>query len=324
MRVLFLAVAPTVIATYLPFCAAEIRPQVHPGAPSVSLWMPPGAVGERDVFHGPWGAAHAPNPDLRYRLVQRKHGGVNPGMTVRDPLGRQWSVKQSGTDIPDEGPVEVVLSRVLSLVGYHQPPVYYVPSFTLEDDWGTHREPGGRFRLKHETLKDRGEWSWQQNPFVGTRPFNGLLVILLMFNSTDLKNVNNTMYEHRSAEQLRLWYVVRDLGGSLGSTGRLAPRKNDADAFEREPFISAVSGGFVRFHYRGWHQELVRGRIRPGDVGWASDLLGGLSDREWQDAFRAGGYRPDTAARFIRVLDNKIAAGRRLGDLQEWSPYEAY
>ena len=98
------------------------------------------------------------------------NSGINPGMTVRDPLGREWSVKQAGAETPDEGPVEVALSRILSTVGYHQPPVYYLPSFTLEDDWGTHVEPGGRFRLKLKTLKDRGEWSWQQNPFVGTRP----------------------------------------------------------------------------------------------------------------------------------------------------------
>jgi hypothetical protein len=324
MRVLFLMVAPTVIATYLPFCAAEIRPIEHPDAPSATLWVEPADLEARDLFNGPWGAERAPDPEVRYRLVHRKHSGVNPGMTVRDPLGREWSVKQPGAEIPDEGPVEVTLSRVLSAVGYHQPPVYYLPTFTLEDDWGTHVVPGGRFRLKDKTLKDRGEWSWQQNPFVGTKPYHGLLVILLMFNSTDLKNGNNTLYEHRSEEGCRYWYVVRDLGGSLGSTGRLAPQKNDANAFEREPFIHSVDGGFVKFHYRGWHQELVRDRIHPWNVAWASDLLGRLSDRQWQDAFRAGGYRPDTAARFIRVIENKIAAGQRLGGLQEWSPYEAY
>jgi hypothetical protein len=213
---------------------------------------------------------------------------------------------------------------VLSALGYHQPPVYYVPSFTLEDDWGTHLEPGGRFRLKDKALKDRGEWSWQQNPFVGTKPYQGLLVILMMFNSSDLKNDNNTLYEYRSAERREYWYVVRDLGGSLGSTGRLAPRKNDPDAFERHPFIDGVSGGFVQFGYRGWHQELVRERISVADVSWASRLLDRLTDRQWEDAFRAGGYQPAVAARFIRVLEHKIAAGRELGALQEWSPYEAY
>jgi hypothetical protein len=324
MRVLLLVAAPTVMAMYLPFCAAEIRPIAHPDARLATLWAAPADLEDRDLFNGPWGAERAPDPNVRYRLVQRKHSGVNPGMTVRDPSGREWSLKQPGADIPDEGPVEVVLSRVLSAVGYHQPPVYYLRSFTLEDDWGTRVVPGGRFRLKDNALKDRGEWSWQQNPFVGSRPYHGLLVILMMFNSTDLKNANNTVYEHRSEDGRRFWYVVRDLGGSLGSTGRLAPRKNDPAAFEREPFIQGVSGGFVMFHYHGWHQELMRDRISVEDVSWASQLLGRLSDRQWHDAFRAGGYRPAVAARFIRVIHNKLDAARRLGATEEWSPYEAY
>ena len=218
----------------------------------------------------------------------------------------------TGTEIPDEGPVEVVISRVLAAVGYHQPPVYYLPSFTLQDDWGTHLEAGGRFRLKDKALKDRGEWSWQQNPFVGTVPYRGLLVILMMFNSSDLKNANNTLYEYRSADGREHRYVVRDLGGSLGSTGRFAPRKNDADAFELHPFITGIRGGYVQFHYRGWHQELVRDQITATDVAWASELLGRLSDRQWQDAFRAGGYQPDVAARFIRILRHRLEVGGRL------------
>ena len=245
-------------------------------------------------------------------------------MTVRDPLGREWSVKQAGAETPDEGPVEVALSRILSTVGYHQPPVYYLPSFTLEDDWGTHVEPGGRFRLKLKTLKDRGEWSWQQNPFVGTRPLNGLLVIMMMFNNSDIKNSNNTLYEHRSDNGLEHWYVARDLGGALGTTGRLAPLKNDPEAFARHPFVLGIENGYVAFHYRGWHQELVRERITAADLAWASCLLDRLSDRQWQDAFRAGGYAPDVAQRFIRTLEDKIAVGRRLGSTPEWTPYERY
>jgi hypothetical protein len=324
MRHVFSLVPPTLIAMYLPFCAGEIRPTVlPPDAPRASLWVEPADLERRDLFNGPWGPERAPDPGVRYRLVQHKHSGINPGLTVRDPLGREWSVKQAGADIPDEGPVEVVLSRVLSAAGYHQPPVYYLPSFTLEDDWSVHVEAGGRFRLKDGALKDRGEWSWQQNPFVGTTPYRGLLVILMMFNSSDLKNANNTLYEYRSPEGSEHWYVVRDLGGSLGSTGRLAPRKNDADAFERHPYIVGVRNGYIQFHYKGWHQELVRDQISIADVTWASNLLGRLSDRQWQDAFRAGGYPPHVAARFIRVLKDKLAAGRGLDGTPKWRTYEA-
>ena len=68
----------------------------------------------------------------------------------------------------------------------------------------------------------------------------------------------------------------------------------------------------------------MRERITAADLAWASCLLDRLSDRQWQDAFRAGGYAPDVAQRFIRTLEDKIAAGRRLGSTPEWTPYERY
>ena len=305
---------PAVMAIYLPFCAAEVRPTVSPTAPSpASLWGEPVDLADRDLFYGPWGPERAPDPHAHYTLVERKHSGVNPGLTVRDATGRQWSVKQAPPDaMASEGPVEVVLSRVLSAVGYYQPPVYYLPAFILVDDWGTHTEPGGRFRLKDKTLKDRGSWSWQQNPFVGTRPYQGLLVILLLFNSTDLKNSNNTLYEHRSGDLVEQWYVVRDLGAALGDTGRLAPRRGDPGAFARHQFITGLRNGYVAFDYHGWHQELIRDRITAANVGWASELLGQLSDRQWKDAFRAGGYEAEVAGRFIHTLRGRIAEGQRV------------
>ena len=308
-------VFPAVLAIYLPFCAPEIRPTMPaPGIPLASLWMPPASPADRDLFNGPWGAKRAPNPGDTYRLLEVKRGGINPGMTVRDSLGRKWSVKQAPWNgDAAEGPIEVVLSRVLSASGYHQPPVYYLSSFTLRDDWGTHIEPGGRFRLHEKTLKDKGQWSWQQNPFVGTRPYQGLLAILMMFNSSDLKNTNNTLYHHRNGDLVEPWYVVRDIGTALGDTGRLAPTRGDPDVFARQPFILGVTNGFVKFHYHGWHQELFRGRITSDDVAWAADLLSQLSDRQWHDAFRAGGYAPDVAGRFIATLQARITQAQHVG-----------
>jgi hypothetical protein len=204
---------------------------------------------------------------------------------------------------------------VLSAVGYHQPPVYFVSAFTMTNGSRTRTEPGGRFRLHEKSLTDRGHWSWQQNPFVGSDPYQGLLVILMMFDSSDLKNANNALYEVRTPyEHVGRWYVVRDLGTALGETGRLAPARGDVDYFERHPFITGVTDGFVQFSYHGWHQELFKRRITPRDVRWASDLMAGLSDGQWADAFRAGGYEPAVAARFTRRLKEKVAAGQRLGN----------
>lgn len=278
------------------------------------LWRRPANLTDRDLFNGPWGVECAPDPRASYAFVALKHHGVNPGMAVRDPAGRTWRVKQAANDgRAAEGPVEVVLSRVLSAVGYHQPPVYYLPSFTLADEHGRHTEAGGRFRLDEPTLKEVGSWSWQQNPFVGTKPYQGLLVVLLMFNSSDLKNANNSLYEHRTGDFVERWYVVRDLGTALGETGRMAPRRADPEAFERSRFVLSVRDGFVDFDYHGFHQELVRNRITADEVGWASYLLAQLTDTQWTDAFRAGGFTGDTADRFIRAIKSNIAKGREVG-----------
>ncbi len=46
------------------------------------------------------------------------------------------------------------------------------------------------------------------------------------------------------------WYVVRDLGAALGETGKVYPRRNWLDGFEREAFITAVEPR-IEFDYGG-------------------------------------------------------------------------
>ena len=302
------------IAPLLLLLALPMRGMGAPASRAVqlsALWEAPTDLHARNLFDGPWGAANAPDPRATYVFVRTKTHGVNPGVIVRDPRGRVWHVKQSrDAERGAEGPVEVVMSRVLSAVGYHQPPVYFLPSFTMQDERGTHLEAGGRFRLDVASLEDQGSWSLEKNPFVGTRPHQGLLVILLMFNSWDLKSSNNTRYAVHGANQINEWYVVRDLGGALGDSGRIAPKRNNLEEFERQRWIRKVSNGSVEFRYGGWHPELLR-RISLEDLRWACDLVGGLTDQQWQDAFRAGGYPPDVARRFIHKRRANIDEGRR-------------
>jgi hypothetical protein len=134
-----------------------------PDAPPASLWQEPTDLEDRDLYYGPWGREHAPDANDRYTLVQLKHRGVNPGLTVRDSEDREWSVKQPFGEGPDEGPVEAVLS------------------------------------------------------------------------------------------------------------------------------------------------------VTPDDARWAGELLARLSDRQWRDAFRAGGYSQETTERFVRVLRRRIDEARRVG-----------
>jgi hypothetical protein len=295
----------------MPFCTPAVRPTdpVEVAEQRMSqLWRPPANIQSTDLFAGPWGRELAPDPEALYTLSAEKTKGQSPGMTVRDPSGRKWSVKQGL-----EGPVEVTLSRVLSALGYHQPPVYYLPSFRLDQDTWVQIAPGGRFRTHDKALDEIGEWSWQENPFVGTRPYQSLLVTLLLFNSSDLKNSNNTLYElAEPREGSALWYVVRDIGMALGETGRLGPKRNNPDLFVRLPFITGVQAGYVQFDYHGLHKELIRDRITPADVVAACQQLAKLSRKQWEDAFRAGGYQPTVAARFIDRILQKIDEGLAL------------
>ena len=297
-------------------CAGVGVPQAKstPKPPAASMWIEPTDLESRDLFYGPWGKENAPDPNGVFELVELKHSGVNLGMTVKDSQGREWSVKQPFPgNLDPEGPVEVAVSRLLSGIGYHQPPVYYLRAFHLKDDFGKHVEVGGRFRLKDPSLKDTGFWKWEENPFVGTKEYQGLIVLLMMFNSTDLKNTNNTLYEHKNGDLIEQWYVTRDVGAALGDWNALAPRKGHPETFETTPYILGAQNGKVQFAYNGWYKNLVRDRIAVEDVVWASELLGRLSPKQWEDAFRAAGYEPDVANRFIAKLKEKIDQGKALG-----------
>jgi len=287
---------------------APPRIELPDTVPIEALWQMPPNIAAQDLLNGPWGRANAPAPGVIYEYVQPKKGGSSPGLEVRDPQGRVWHVKQGREASP-----EVVVSRILSAIGYHQPPVYFLPSFLVNRSKDVVAADAGRFRLSKPELSAQGDWEWARNPFVGTRPYQGLLVALVLLNSADLKESNNKIYFVRNPAGGVSWhYMVRDLGTSFGKTNRFNPPPNRLEVFEHQPFILGVKDGFVEFDYDAVNNNLVRGRITPADVKWTCGLLGSLTDRQWRDAFRAGGYEPDVAARFIRRIKEKIAEGRRL------------
>ena len=307
-------VVSALVAVACAGCVAPIMRSTVSGPPtpgqSAELWEEPADLAERDLFDGPWGKDLAPSPTATYDFVSEKTVGVSPGFAVTDADGVEWSVKQG-----PEARVEVVVSRILSAVGYHQPPVYYLPRWTISGGPTSHEQTEGRFRPKHTVLSDEGEWSWHENPFIGTLPYNGLRVLMMILNQSDLKNSNNTLYaveEPGDAQHAaQRWYVVRDIGAALGETGRLHPQRNNLASFERIRFINRVRNGAVDFNYHGRHQELAD-HLTPEDVGWMCDLLARLRIDQWRDAFRAGGYDAATSERFIARIRHKIAEGQAL------------
>jgi hypothetical protein len=295
-------------------CARPIRPTITgpiTAAQLAQLWVAP--TGSRDLYWGVGGQANAPDVDAQYVVLDIKRGGFSRGYTVGGPRDREWSVK-----FPPEASTEVTASRILWAAGYHQPPIYYVVRWQADKAPTPNPQLPARFREKRPRLHgrieldDKGTWSYYQNPFVGTRQLKGLLVLHAMLGNSDLKDANNAIYVLREAsEGASQWYVARDLGHTFGRTGVVDAPRGDPDAFDRTPFIVGVVNGRVRLDWRGRHDALLAD-ITPADVRWVCQRLQTLSDADWRDAFRAGGFPPEDADRFIRRLKQKIAEGAAL------------
>ena len=282
------------------------------------LWQEPTDLESRDLFAGPGEGTSAPDATAPLVFVKADTTGYSPGYDLRDANGVTWSVKLGA-----EAQTEVVASRILWAIGYHQVPTYYLTTWTMTG--GPEGNPGpGRFRPELIDRKVIGDWSWYQNEFVHTRPFNGLIVANLILNNWDWKTSNNKIYEVTGAGGAPgRRYVVRDLGASFGKTSvarvahagcgaRVAQgnRNNLAD-FEQQGFITAAIRDRVEFDYSGIYEDVVK-TVSAGDVVWASRLLSRLSDAQWNDAFRAAGYPPDQASRYVAKLKSKVAEGLAL------------
>ena len=291
-------------------CALVIlSPTRPPTAAGLSeLWVEPER--SRDLYHGVGGPQLAPSPMALYKVLEIKKGGFSDGYTVADQKGRKWSAK-----LYPEARTEVVASRILWGVGYHQPPVYTLDRWSADGARSLNPQPVARFREEEPEfygLKESGSWSYSDNPFVGTKPLAGLLVLQVMLGNSDLKADNNMLYTlSRPVEGAQAWYVARDLGHTFGRTGVVDAPRDDMDVFDRTPFITGVENGVVTFDYRGLHAELFK-NLTVGDVEWICSRLSKISDEQWADAFRAGGYPDPTAQRYIRRMKQKIAEGLAL------------
>jgi hypothetical protein len=283
------------------------------------LWQEPVDLERRNLLHGAGGEALQPR-DRKFDFVAEDRTGWSPGFDVRDAAGVAWSVK-----LGPEAQTEVVASRVLWAIGYHQPPTYYL------DDWTMHggpsgEQPPGRFRPELPSHRVVADWSWYENPFVGSGPYRGLVVANLLLNNWDWKTSNNKIYQLvEPAGGPSRWFVVRDLGASLGKTSYPAiltwfrlrgfgqGTRNDIAGFEEQGFIRGVDeDGRVMFDYRGINKDVIN-TVTPEDVRWTCALLARLSDRQWTDAFSAAGYSPELTARYVKKIKAKIAEGLAIG-----------
>lgn len=254
-------------------------------------------IGERDLYWGPGGQQMQPVLE-KSKYVGRQAGGNNPKHRLKDGAGRDWVAKMA-----DESQPETAAVRLLWGIGYRTEINYLVPKLEIAKV-GNYKNV--RFEARPEHIKRLERWSWNDNPFAGTNEFEGLKIMMVMFNNWDLKDENNIILQDGD----RHYYVISDLGSSFGrlaetSVSRSGRTVNKPEDYAQSNFIRQVSNGIIEFDYRGSADYLVKG-IKVEHGRWLADLLLQLSDKQIEDAFRAANYEPEDVKLLAQAFKARI------------------
>jgi hypothetical protein len=287
------------------------------------LWRDPGNRAA-DLTIGPGGPGLI--PEAPFEFVEELFAGSQPCASVRDARDRLWRVKWGHEARPESFAV-----RVAWACGYFAEVTHFVPEGRIAGATDVGRvaeclDPDGRFRdarfelEDHSTrmLFDEHSWSWDDNPFVGTRRLNGLKLLVMLLSNWDTKDrrdvsrgSNTAIFECRDS----FWghearYLITDWGGAMGRWGTTPVSRGrwDVDGFEAQTpnFVTGVSDGFVNFSYQGQRTaEIARG-ITVHDARWFHRYASRLSDPSLQGGLLACGATADEAARFARAIRERV------------------
>ena len=290
------------------------------------IWHPTIDVNQLNLVYGAGGKEDAPSPDAKYKFKKEDMSGTSPKFDVEDDKGIKWRVKMG-----QEPRAETAATRLLFAAGYFVDEDYYIDELHVEGlpplkrgqsfvtaDGVVH---GARLERKMKEIKKLGTWDWFKNPFVGTKEFNGLRIMMSLVNNWDLKTINNSIYEVNDEAE----YAVSDVGATFGKTGDPLHRsKSVLKDYEDSKFIDKVSGDFVDFvmhsrppllaainvpnYKKRTQMQDVTKHIPRADAKWLGERLSQLTEQQIRDCFRAGGYTQEEIDGYSVVIQNRIAA----------------
>jgi hypothetical protein len=261
------------------------------------LWEPV-EISARNLHVGPAGTLQPEFKNVKF--LGRQSGGNNLKYRIRDGNGVEWVVKAA-----DESQPEIAATRLLWALGYRTEIDFLVERFSV-DKVGSFRNV--RIEARPDNVKRLDRWSWTNNPFLKTKEFDGLKIMMALINNWDLKDENTVIIRDKDKN----YYVVSDLGSSFGKLSdkdfsRSGRSVNKPEDFAKSPFVKAVNNGIVEFHYRGTQQDLMNG-ITVENARWLADLLLQLSDKQIEDAFRAANYKPEEVQVYAATVKARIKA----------------
>jgi hypothetical protein len=350
MLACFLKPRPYLVATVLLLSAVPIASaRDHSKAKekfAAVLWKDPGNIRARNLFWGIGGEKNQPQLPVEF-ISDEKHGS-SPKFDVHDAEGKKWTAK-----IGLEAKPETAASRLLWAIGYGANENYFFNDLQVANMPATIRKgrgflgrggdvPNVRLQRHAPGEKKIGNWSWQHNPFYGTREFNGLRVMMGLIANWDLKDDNNAIFEQEKPgkddrkknsaagksgpPELEL-YEVSDVGTAFGTPGkRYSDRqsKGNLGAFRRTALIAHVHKDYIDLNFPkrpplqslfefdwafffhqvgiGW----IGKHIPRSDAKWVGSLLAQLSPDQIRDAFRAAGYSPEETQAYTDAVLARI------------------
>jgi len=294
--ILLLAVVFSLTSVNTGFAKPKEKKRLPSG--TAVLWRTPDDIGSRDLYLGPGGSSM--RPDLRrLTFLKEEKGGYSKKFRVRDASGREWVAK-----IGKESQSETAAVRLLWGLGYLTEVNYLAPRATIP---GKGTFTNVRFEARPKDWDRVQEWKWKQNPFVKSREFQGLKIMMALMNNWDIKDSNNQIVYVRGNNGDELRYIISDLGATFGHASttplfwRITRSRNNPKNYAKSDFLEKVKGNRVVLHYGGKNRGLFKD-ITIDDALWIGSLLADLSDQQLTDAFRAANYTPNQSALMASVI----------------------
>lgn len=242
-------------------------------------------VASFDTSLGAGGAEMQPDLSGPVTFIEEQTGGYSKKYKIKDAAGRTWIAK-----IGDEAQSETAAVRLLSAIGYKTDINYLVPKLTIP---GKSSFTNVRLEARPDDFTRGGTWSWKDNPFKGTREFQGLKIMMALLNNWDMKEANNVILTKDGTS----YYAISDLGVSFGKTGnkgmpifwRIGRSRNEPEHYSEAEFIKRVKDGKITFNFNGKNDGSL-GDVTIEDGRWLANLLSQLTDKQIEDAFKAANY----------------------------------
>ena len=260
------------------------------------LWRDPTPIARRDLRWGSGSNARAPRPPFKF--VEEDRGGSQPKVTVTDVNGVTWDVK-FGIEVSSE----LASNRIIWALGYLVEEMYYVPSGTIQGVTALKRAgkelgPGGSFkharfrRVDPELRRTDEPWTFQQNPFLGTREFSGLVILMNLICNWDIdKALNNRVVASTlPGGSNERWFIVSDLGATFGKMGGSMGQKTkwNLKDYIAEDFVEGVKDGTLQLDYEGFESKNL-GDVPLEHARWFASLAAQLTPAQLRAAFEAAG-----------------------------------